>query len=255
MTPALPSSFLTIPLAHRAYHDISVGRPENSRAAVQAAIDAGYGIEIDLQLSSDNEAMVFHDYGLDRLTLEDGPIRQRPSSVLQTLSLKGSAETIPTLWQILDLVAGRVPVLIEIKDQDGGMGPNVGPLEEATARAIKDYLGPVAVMSFNPNSVVLMAELAPTVPRGLTTDAFDPAEWPLSTETCTHLRAIPDIERAGAVFISHDVHDLDSQRVVALRRSGLPVLTWTVKSQAVQDEVAPLCDNITFEGYPARPLT
>lgn len=255
MTPALPKSFLIAPIAHRAYHDVAVGRPENSRAAVQAAIDAGYGIEIDLQLSADGAAMVFHDYDLGRLTPESGPIRQRPLSDLQALTLKGSDETIPTLREILDLVAGRVPVLIEIKDQDGGMGPDVGPLEQAVAREISSYRGPVAVMSFNPNSVAMMGDLAPDTPRGLTTSAFDPADWPLSVETCRYLRAIPDVERTGAVFISHDVTDLQSDRVRELRETGLPVLTYTVTSQALQDEVSPLCDNVTFEGYAARPMT
>ncbi|MFY9210370.1 MAG: glycerophosphodiester phosphodiesterase family protein [Aestuariivita sp.] len=252
MTDSLPASFLDVPLAHRAYHDRDMGRPENSLAAVTAAIEAGYGIEIDVQLSSDGEAMVFHDYDLARLTGEQGPIRARSASELSAIALTGGEDCIPTLSRVLSLVAGRAPLLIEIKDQDGAMGPDVGPLEAATAKALGGYEGPVAVMSFNPHSVAAMAKLAPGIPRGLTTSAYDPADWPLSKDTCDRLREIPDIERTGACFISHEATDLTRPRVTALRASGLAVLSWTVKSQAQEDAVRPFCDNITFEGYAAR---
>ena len=251
MMPALPAPFVTIPLAHRAYHDIRVGRPENSPAAIRAAMEAGYGIEIDLQMSSDGEAMVFHDYDLARLTGERGPVRQRSAQALQRIGLTGGDETIPTLREVLDLVAGRVPVLIEIKDQDGAMGPDVGPLEQAAARALEGYDGPVAVMSFNPHAVAAMAEYAPGVPRGITTSAYVPSEWPLSAAVCDRLREIPDFDRVGASFISHEVSDLDRPRVVALREAGVPVLTWTVTSLAQAREIENLCDNITFEGFAA----
>ncbi|NBT30351.1 MAG: phosphodiesterase, partial [Rhodobacteraceae bacterium] len=162
----LHPSFLATPLAHRGYHDKTAGRPENSIAAAQAAIDAGYGIECDVQLSTDGVAMVFHDYDLFRLTPEKGVISRRTSQELQAIPLRHGTEGIPTLRQFLDCVAGRVPLLIEIKDQDGQMGPNVGALECAVVADLAGYAGPVAVMSFNPHSVARMAELAPDVPRG-----------------------------------------------------------------------------------------
>ena len=251
MTPDLPAPFLDIPLAHRAYHDIAAGRPENSRAAILAAIDAGYGIEIDLQMSADGQAMVFHDYGLSRLTRETGAVRQRSAQSLGAIPLIGADETIPTLPEILDLVAGRVPVLLELKDQDGAMGRDVGPLERATAEAVAGYAGPVAVMSFNPHSVAALAEYAPDVPRGLTTSAYDPTDWPLSAAICAQLRDIPDFDRVGAAFISHEVTDLDRKRVMDLRAAGVPVLTWTVTSLDQAEDVAGYCDNITFEGFAA----
>ncbi len=251
MTPKLPGDFLTVPLAHRALH--GPGRPENSRAAIRAAMEAGYGIEIDLQLSADGQAIVFHDYALVRLTGRSGPVRQSPAAELTAMPLLGGdGECIPTLPEVLSLVAGRVPLLIEIKDQDGAMGPDVGALETATARALEGYTGPVAVMSFNPNSVAEMARLAPDLPRGLTTSAYDPLDWPLSAETCARLREIPDIEWIGAAFLSHEAADLARPRVQELRAEGYPVLTWTVTSEAMEREVRPLCDNVTFEGYAAR---
>jgi glycerophosphoryl diester phosphodiesterase len=253
MTPRLPKAFLSVPIAHRALHDISNRRPENSRAAMRAAISAGYGIEIDLQLSADGQAMVFHDYDLGRLTDQAGPLRQIPAETASQIALKhGDGETIPTLPEVLQIFARQVPLLIEIKDQDGGMGPNVGALEQATVDALRDYGGPVAVMSFNPHSVTRMAELAPDLPRGLVTSGFDPDDWHLTATTCARLREIPDFESALAAFISHDKDDLRRQRVADLRQSGVPVLCWTIRSPVEEAEARRFADNITFEGYLAQ---
>jgi len=214
-------------------------------------MDAGYGIEIDLQLSHDGQAMVFHDYDLERLTPGLGPIRQLTATELAKLPLTGGdGESVPTLIEILDLVAGQVPLLIEIKDQDGAMGPNIGPLEEATARALRDYSGPVALMSFNPHAVAAMARLAPEIPRGLTTCAFDPAAWaPLPASVCNRLRPIPDYESVGACFVSHNVNDLANPRLGALREKGAHILCWTVTSREIEAKARKVADNITFERY------
>ncbi|RME14941.1 MAG: phosphodiesterase [Alphaproteobacteria bacterium] len=249
----LPRAFLVAPIAHRALHDLAEGRPENSRAAVRAAIEAGYGIEIDVQLSADGEAMVFHDPALDRLTDAHGPVRARTAAQLAVIPLKGDGEGIPTLAEILRLVAGRVPLLIEIKDQDGAMGEDVGPLEAAVARALEGYEGPVAVMSFNPHAMAAMARLAPGIARGLTTHAWDdPDSALLEHDHRAHLAVIGDFDRVGASFISHDAHDLDNPRVKALKEAGVPVLTWTVRSPDEEAEARRQADNITFEGYAAR---
>ena len=106
----LPPVFLGAPIAHRALHDMGDGRPENSRAAIVAAMEHGYGIEIDLQLSADGQAMVFHDYDLKRLTGQKGPVRTRQAAALAAITLTGGDEGIPTLAEVLALVRGRVPV-------------------------------------------------------------------------------------------------------------------------------------------------
>ncbi|UWR30269.1 phosphodiesterase [Sulfitobacter sp. W002] len=249
----LPAAFLDIPLAHRALHDLSAGRPENSRAAVRAAVDAGVGIEIDLQLSADNKAMVFHDYALERLTPERGAVRLREASALAAIPLKGGDEGIPTLEEILDLIAGRVPLLVEFKDQDGAMGPDVGPLETAAAELLGRYRGDLAVMSFNPHSVRALARLLPDVPRGLTTSAYRPDEWPLPAATCDRLRGIPDYADTGSCFISHEADDLNRPRVAELKADGAAVLCWTIRSQAEEDIARQVAQNVTFEGYLPRP--
>lgn len=256
MRPDLPASFLSVPLAHRALHDAADGRPENSRAAVRAAIAAGYGIEIDLQLSSDGCAMVFHDAVLDRLADASGPVRARTCAELRAIPLKGGdGEGIPDLDEILELVGGQVPLLIELKDQHGGMGITDGALERAAAKALDGYSGPVALMSFNPHMVAELARLAPERPRGLTTSAYDPADWPeLPRAVCDDLRAIPDFERTGSSFISHEAGDLARPRVQALRNEGVPVLCWTVTSPAQEAAARAFAVNVTFEQY-LPPLT
>jgi glycerophosphoryl diester phosphodiesterase len=248
----LHPSFLATPLAHRGYHDKTAGRPENSIAAAQAAIDAGYGIECDVQLSTDGVAMVFHDYDLFRLTPEKGVISRRTSQELQAIPLRHGTEGIPTLRQFLDCVAGRVPLLIEIKDQDGQMGPNVGALESAVVADLAGYTGPVAVMSFNPHSVARMAELAPDVPRGITTAAYGASGWeylPLALRQT--LRAIPDFDRTGSSFISHEAADLGRKRVAEIKATGAAILCWTIRSAEAEAKARNIADNITFEGYPA----
>ena len=216
---------------------------------MRAAVAAGYGTEIDLQLSADGEAMVFHDYALDRLTEASGPIRQQTAETLGRTPLKGRDEGIPTLAEALTLVAGQVPLLIEFKDQDGGMGPDVGALEEAAAKHLATYRGLLAVMSFNPHSVRALARLLPQVPRGLTTSAYRPGDWHLPERTCARLRDIPDYGACGPAFISHDADDLDRPRVAELKWQGAAVLCWTIRSEAEAKAALKTAQNITFEGY------
>ncbi|MFC3612469.1 glycerophosphodiester phosphodiesterase family protein [Lutimaribacter marinistellae] len=249
-SPSLPGIFSRLPIAHRALHDRAQGRPENSRAAIRAAVAAGYGIEIDLQLTADGAAMVFHDYDMGRLTDRAGPIRRLSAAEAAEVPLRDAeGEGIPGFSEVLEIVAGQVPLLVEIKDQDGAMGPDVGPLERAAAEGLRGYNGPVAVMSFNPHSVAEMARIAPELPRGLVTCGYDPADWPLSAETCARLRDIPDFDRVGAAFISHHATDLDRPRVRELKARGVPILCWTIRSAEDEAEARRVADNVTFEGY------
>ncbi len=252
--PALPAALLARPIAHRGLHDRAAGVIENSPAAFARAIAAGYGIELDLQLSADGVAMVFHDDTLDRLTAQSGPLRGLSAAALGQITLSGSAsgDHIPTLAAILDQVAGQVPLLIELKDQSGATGVGVTDLEQAVATTLAGYGGDVAVMSFNPAMMAAMAALAPDLPRGITSCGFEPGDWPdLSAETCALLRDISSFEAVGASFISHDWHDLARPRVSELKAGGVPILCWTVKSPEAEGIARRLADQITFEGYPA----
>lgn len=248
MTP-LPAAFLAAPLAHRGLHDRAMGVVENSRDAFEAAVAAGYGIECDVQLSRDGQAMVFHDYDLTRLTGQQGAIQQVDADALGRMRLTDSANMIETLPAILQQIAGRVPLLIELKDQDGKMGPDIGPLEAQVAEAVKNYQGPVALMSFNPHSTAKLHALCPDLACGIVTSAYDPEVWPLPKAVCDRLRDIPDFEGSGASFISHEVADLGRPRVTELKAQGASILCWTVRSQRQAEEALEIAQNITFEGF------
>lgn len=244
----LPPEFLCLPVSHRGLH--GPGVPENSLAAAQAAIDAGYGIELDIQPAADGTPMVFHDYDLARLTGDKAAFATHSPAVLAEKRLLDSNETIPTLAQFLELVAGRVPLLIEIKDQDGRLGDDIGELHRRVAGELGEYQGPVAVMSFNPHMVRAFHEIRPDIPVGITSCGYPAEDWPLLDErTRSHLAAITDFDQSGACFISHDKGDLANPRVDALRSQGIPILCWTVRSSAEENTARQLADNITFEGY------
>lgn len=250
----LPRAFLRRPIAHRGLH--GPGRPENSLAAIRAAVDAGYGVELDLQPSADGVPMVFHDPFLMRMTGQPGAVAERTAAALGRLRLKGGGEGIPTLAEVLALVAGRVPLLVEVKDQSHALGPVDGALEAATAAALRGYEGPVALMSFNPESVKALRDAARQVPRGLVTCDFEngDAEWaPAGAERLARLSAIADFEAAGASFVSHDKSDLARPRVAELKAAGVPVLCWTIRSPEEERAARVVADNVTFEGYLPRP--
>ena len=243
--PPIPAALLAAPIAHRGLW--GPGVPENSIAAARAAAAAGYGVEADLQLSADGRAMVFHDDRLDRLTPETGPLRERRAAELAAIPLRGGAEGIPTLAAFLAAVAGRAPLLLEIKDQDGALGPEVGALEAAVAADLARYDGPVAVMSFNPHSMAAVRDVAPNLPRGLVTGAFAPADWPgVPAARLDRLRAIASLDEARASFVSHDARDLAAPAVAAL---ACPVLAWTIRSPAEERAARRVARQITFEGY------
>ncbi|MEM6729334.1 MAG: glycerophosphodiester phosphodiesterase family protein [Pseudomonadota bacterium] len=248
MPSPLPRGFLARPIAHRALH--GPGRPENSREAITSAVEANYGIEIDVQRSADGAAMVFHDYTLARLTGAQGIVQTVSAAELSALPLLGGETGAPTLVEALELVAGRVPLLVEIKDQDGGLGPNVGPLEQEVAQAIKGYEGPLALMSFNPHSVAALAETVPDLPLGLTTCDFIPERWPtIDAARLRELATLPDLAHLPLSFISHDHRALAMPEVAAAKASGLPILTWTIRSEAEASTALEIADQITFEHF------
>ena len=246
----LPPLFRATPLAHRGLHDAATGVPENSLSAFRAAIAGGYGIELDVQRSADSVAIVFHDDDMDRLTSATGPFRTFSAAALGRTVLRGGTDTIPTLKEVLALVAGRVPLLVEIKENWNTMEITDGILERGVADALVGYAGPVAVMAFNPHCIAHMARLAPDLPRGLTTEAYDPVlNAPIPADVCAYLREIPDYDRTQSSFISHQVSDLARPRVAALKAQGAAILCWTIRSPEQAAQALTIAHNITFEGY------
>jgi len=222
------------PFAHRGLH--GPGRPENGRAAFEAAIAAGHGIELDVQASADGEAIVLHDYALERLTEGFGAVRSLSAAELKRVGLKGSDETIPTLAEILALVGGRAPLLIEVKSPDR----RVAALSRAVHRALAGYAGPVAVMSFNPEIAHWFAVHAPGRLRGLVISEAGRKWRGIATRRFALWRARPD-------FLAYDVRDLPSRFAERARAKGLKVLTWTCRSEADRARAAEHADQIIYE--------
>ncbi|WP_225207773.1 glycerophosphodiester phosphodiesterase family protein [Novosphingobium huizhouense] len=225
--------------AHRGLH--GAGVPENGLAAFAAAAERGFGIECDVQRTSDGLAVVFHDWELDRLTGETGRVVDRSAAQLQTIALAGSsqADTIPGLRQMLDLVAGRVPVLIEIKSR---REMHVIPLCLAVRRTLEGYRGQVAVMSFDPRVSRWFKRHSPHVVHGLVMS--EEGRSTLFARVRRHLalwHAEPD-------FLAYDVRDLPSRFAASQRKRGLPLLTWTVRSAELAERAASHADAPIAEG-------
>jgi glycerophosphoryl diester phosphodiesterase len=222
------------PFAHRGLH--GGGRVENSRAAFEAAIAAGHGIELDVQVSADGQALVIHDYDLDRLTEGTGPICGMVAAELEKIRLRGIDETIPSLSRILALIGGRAPLLIEVKSP----GRHVAALSGAVRAALQGYKGPVAVMSFNPEIGRWFARHAPEVLRGLVVTEAGQSWRGWLSRRFTLWRARPD-------FLAYDIRDLPSAFAAAQRAKGLPTLTWTCRSDDDRTRAALHADQIIYE--------
>lgn len=223
--------------AHRGLH--GVGMPENSPTAFAAAIARGMGIECDIQRSSDGQAMVFHDWELDRLTGESGPLAKHSAAELTRIRLSGGEDMIPTLRQLLDLIAGRVPLLIEIKSRRNARIP---ALCLAVRRVLEGYRGDHAIMSFDPRVVRWFAVHSPLTTRGLVVTEEDDKALP------GRFRRHLALWHARPEFLAYDVRDLPSRFASAQRRRGLPVLTWTVRSAELRARALAHADAPIAEG-------
>jgi len=234
------------PIAHRGLWSPE-GPPENTLAAFEAAASVGYGMELDVQLSADGEAMVFHDDRLEhRLTAASGRIAERLAADIAAVRIKDTDHTIPTLAQVLAQVDGRSLILIELKV----LGGEVGPLEKRVAELLSDYDGPAAVISFNPHSVGWFAENAPRLLRGLNSAAYhDVLNWMIPREERRALAELEHVAAAKPHFLSLGLDMLPSPSADALRAKGMPVVTWTVRTPAQWARVAGHCDNLMFEGF------
>jgi glycerophosphoryl diester phosphodiesterase len=223
------------PYAHRGLHGGDV--IENSRAAFRAAIALGHGIETDVQAARDGEAMVFHDATLDRLTASSGEVAALTPADLGRIVLSGTTETIPQLPEILALVAGRVPVLIEVKAK----GQRVAPLCLSVRRALEGYRGDAAIMSFNPLVGAWFAENAARIVRGLVVTEEDKHGAKGAVERWASMaKAKPD-------FLAYDVRDLPSKFATAARARGIPVLTWTVRDADAERRAFAHADEAIYE--------
>ena len=238
------------PIAHRGYHDRRAGRVENTPSAVAAAIERGFSIEVDLQETAEGEALVFHDDDLDRLTFESGPVAAQTFAALKAVPMRGTDDRLWRLDDLLDLVAGRVGLVIEIKSRFGRT-PRTAFLQ-GIARSLGRYSGPVAVKSFDPDMLSILRRLAPQLPRGALADATtNLRDWGRLTRIERFmLRHILHAPRTRPSFVSYCIHDLPAPGPALLRRLfGLPLITWTVRTAEDRARAAAFADQIVFEGF------
>ncbi|HEX6860215.1 MAG TPA: glycerophosphodiester phosphodiesterase [Caulobacteraceae bacterium] len=222
------------------------GAPENSLAAFQAACSHGYGIELDVQITRDGEAVVFHDDRLDRMCGVDGKVRDASLAELRELRLKGTDETIPTLAEVLTEVGHRALVHIELKTPFG----EVGPLEKRVTEVLVDHNGPTCVIGFNPYSHAWFAAHHPQILRGLDSYRWnDKGAQKLAPELRRSLSKLEQVEIALPHFLALGLDMLPSAKADELRAEGMPVIAWTVREPAQWDAVKGHCDNLIFEGF------
>lgn len=235
--PQVAGWLRTFSYAHRGLH--GDGLAENSRGAFAAAIAAGLGIECDVRRTIDERAVVFHDAALDRLTGQAGQIDQLGVGDVTRMTLTTGGETIPTLRDLLDQVAGTVPLLLELKTEQRR---SVHRLCRAVRRDLEGYRGPVAVMSFDPRVGAWFASRVPNVVRGLVVSEENSRTF--SGLIKRHMA----LWHARAQFLAYDIRDLPSGFAQGQRKRGLPLLTWTVSSPALRERAADYADAPIAEG-------
>ena len=247
--PAHPLHWLIArPIAHRGLHDRAKRRVENSLAAFDAAVLHGFGIECDVQLTRDGEAVVFHDFELDRLTDASGALIDLSSDEIAQIPLKGSDDCIPTLETVLNRVGGRVPLVVEIKSRFSG--------DLTLAKRVAEILGsskaPTAVKSFDPAIVACLANALPETTRGfIGMNAYDNAEFSLlSADRKLRMATLDLVEEMQPHFLSWRVADLPAAAPLFQRHAAtLPVMTWTVRTEADRALAARYADQMVFEGF------
>lgn len=227
------------PVAHKGFHDST--SPENSLSAFKKAVEKGYAIELDVHMIADGTVVVFHDESLSRMTGNDGYLKFLTKNDLPMLFLKDSKETIPTLEEVLSLVNGESPIIIEIKNQ-----LKVGKLEQAVIDLLKNYKGEVAIASFNPYVLGYFKQHAPQYLRGQLSGSFKDIKLPFATKFV--LKRMMLLKKvANADFIMYEASTLPNRFVRKYKK--LPLLAWTVRSQEEYLKVVKYCDNVIFEGF------
>jgi glycerophosphoryl diester phosphodiesterase len=233
------------PIAHRGLHDVRQGVIENTRPAFAAAVEHGFAIECDVQLTRDGEAVVHHDFELGRLTEGSGRLDRMSAAEVRFRQGEGRIEP---LADILRFINGRVTLVIEIKSAFGGDLR----LTRRTAGIVQAAGGPVALKSFDPNVVAALRMLAPDVPRGIIAERhYDDEEWAaLDAARRDALSRLGHLPETMPNFISYRINDL-AESIGFLRETapGLPIMSWTVRTPEQRMVAERVGAQIVFEGF------
>lgn len=237
------------PIAHRGLHDAPAGIIENTASAFEAAIAGRYGIECDVQVTADGEAMVYHDDELGRLTEGRGRLVAMTAADLKRVAFKATQDRMLTLGELCELVAGRVTLVIELKSRHDGDLRLVRRAADVLAR----YGGPVALMSFDPEQIAALRGMAPKLTRGIVAESrFPGSEWrgERSAPLGRIVRYVGHSLSARPAFLAYSVSDLPAT-IPSLARAlfGLPLLTWTVRNEAERQKAKRFADQMIFEGF------
>jgi len=243
------------PIAHRGLHDAGRGIVENTPPAFAAAMDKGYGIECDLRPARDGLPLVFHDETVERLVEASGPVADLAQSCAAKLRFRGTPQTgIPTFADLLAQVAGRVPLLVEIKSEWNAPDPRF--LSEIARHALA-YKGPLALMSFDPAVMAAIKDLAPDIPRGIVSGSYktDGGGWwtgKIADERREALANLLECGPAAPSFYAYHVQSLPTPVTRYVREVlSIPLFAWTVRSEADRDVASAWADAPIFEGYRA----
>jgi glycerophosphoryl diester phosphodiesterase len=240
------------PIAHRGLHDAARGVIENTTSAFDAAIAGNYGIETDVQLSRDGEAMVHHDDVLGRLTDGSGPLAALTAAQLARVPYRATADRMMTLGELCERIAGRVPLVVEIKSRF----TRDERLVARAAEVLKAYAGPAAAMSFDPHLVACLRHMAPALARGVVSQRrFTHAEWAgLSAWRRISMAHLLHAPGTRPDFVAYRVDDLPAPATRFMRWVGAPVLTWTVRTAEQRERAKQWADQMIFEGFRAKGL-
>jgi glycerophosphoryl diester phosphodiesterase len=243
------------PIAHRGLHDAARGVVENTVAAARAAIAGGFAIECDLQMSSDGEAFVFHDETLDRLTDDTGPFGALSAAELGRIRIKGGGGPPPTFAGFLDAVAGRTPIICELKSRFDGDWR----VADRAAALASVYDGPLAFKSFDHDLAAYLKLRRPHMASGslcpigiLAQGSYDDSSWAfLPAEQKRDWADFDHYDRTCPDFLSWNVNDLPHKIPFLVKElTGAPVMTWTVRTAAEREAALKWADQMVFDGSP-----
>jgi glycerophosphoryl diester phosphodiesterase len=232
------------PIAHRGLHDAST-IVENTPSAFLAAIAGGYGIECDLQVSADGEAMVHHDDALGRLTDGTGRLKTMAAADLKRVAFKTTSDRMITLGELCDLAADRTVLLIELKSSGNGDRRLVA----RAAEVLSGYRGRAALMSFYPEQTAALHAMAPRLPRGIVAERRYPRLDGLYARASRSIRYAAQVLRTRPLFVAYCANDLPAAMPTIAKGLGLPVLAWTIRDASEQQKARRYADQIIFEGY------
>ena len=238
------------PIAHRGLHDrASFAFREYGIGSHGCGREGGFAIECDVQRAADGEAMVFHDFTLDRLTVETGAVSARSTRELAGINIGGTPDRIPALPDFLRLIAGRVPVICEVKSAfDGDMR-----LADRVLDVMASYDGPAAIKSFDPAVIAhLRAKATARIPLGIVAEAtYADPEWQhLSPALKRDLAALVHFPDTRPDFLSFWVENLPHAAPTLFRAAlGRPVMAWTVRTITQRNAGRLWADQIVFEGF------